>query len=533
MKFDEILTYLGAFGPYQKRVYFLVCFMAITCAFNQVGQVFLAANTDHWCKTPQLERQDCSSWNLDTETCNELKYNATIPEDNEDTILRENNCRRCDVTYSEFGEDTERCKLSDPDIKECVYGWEYDRSQYKNTVVQEFDLVCEDGKKASLAQSIYFVGVLLGSLVFGALADIIGRKITLFICITLAFCFGIATIFSPGYWWFTILRALVGFSNMGVFLIAFIIGTELVGPSKRTFAGIVIEFYFAGGYMILALLAYLIRDWKYLQLAMTLPMLLYFFMIPFIPESVRWLISKNRLEEAEEIIRACALRNKVDNLPKDLFEEERNKKKEDESTEVYTMIDLFKTPNMRMKTINLLYNWMVNSLVYYGLSLSAADIGGRDYLAFFLSGAVEIPAYLSCLFAIDRWGRRPVICFYMVLGGIACFGTIWIPDGVWRTTVSLIGKFGIAASFAIIYIFAAELYPTPVRSVGMGLSSMTARIGGILAPFILEAGKLWEPLPLIIFSLMSISAGLLALLLPETLNKDLPETMEEGEQFGK
>ncbi|XP_033115700.1 organic cation transporter protein-like, partial [Anneissia japonica] len=327
----------------------------------------------------------------------------------------------------------------------------------------KFDLVCDDGTKASLAQSIYFFGVLLGSVIFGSLADQIGRKITLFICVGLAFIFGIATVFAPGYWWFTILRALVGFANMGIFLIAFIIGTELVGPSKRTFAGIVIEFYFASGYMILALLAFLIREWRYLQLAITLPLVLYFLMIPFIPESVRWLISKNRLEEAEKIIRDCAETNKVYNLPDKLFEEGTRKNEKEDIQINYTMIDLFRTPNMRLKTINVLYNWMVNSLVYYGLSLSAADIGGRDYLAFFLSGLVEIPAYISCLFAIDRWGRRVVLCFYMVLGGIACFGTIWLPEGVWRTTVSLIGKFGIAASFAIIYIFSAELFPTPVR----------------------------------------------------------------------
>ncbi|XP_071956982.1 organic cation transporter protein-like [Antedon mediterranea] len=280
MKFDDILQYLGEFGFYQKRVYFLLCFTGVTTLFPQVAMVFLAPTTDHWCKTPQLERQDCYSWGLDEKTCTDLKYNITIPEDDEYTLLRENNCRRCDVTYSEFDEDTERCKLSDPDIEECEDGWEYDRSQYKATVIQDFDLVCDDGSKASLSQSIYFAGVLVGSFVFGSLADIIGRKKTMFLCMFITLVFGIATAFAPGYWWFTVFRTIVGFSNIGIYLAAFTIATELVGPSKRTFAGMVINFYISSGFILYGVLAYFIRDWRWLQLTITLPNALYFLMIP-------------------------------------------------------------------------------------------------------------------------------------------------------------------------------------------------------------------------------------------------------------
>ncbi|XP_033127195.1 organic cation transporter protein-like [Anneissia japonica] len=326
-------------------------------------------------------------------------------------------------------------------------------------------------------------------------------------------------------------RFIVGFTNIGTYLAAFTIATELVGPSKRTFVGMVINFYTSAGLIIYGLLAYLIRDWRYLQLAITLPNMFFFFIIPIVPESVRWLMSQKKFDEAEDLIKECARVNKAETLPEKLFEEEMMVDPSKGTT--YTVADLFKTPNLRKKTINILYNWMVNSLVYYGLSLSTASLGGRDYLAFILSGVVEIPAFIVAIPAIDKFGRRPVLCLFMVMGGIACFATVWIPLGWGRTFVALIGKFGIAGSFGIIYVFSAELYPTPVRSVGMGISSMTARVGGIIAPIILELGKIWPPLPQTIFSIMSISAGFLALLLPETLNKNLPETIEDGENFGK
>ena len=55
-----------------------------------------------------------------------------------------------------------------------------------------------------------------------------------------------------------------------------------------------------------------------------------------------------------------------------------------------------------------------------------------------------------------------------------------------RTALALLGKLGISGAFAIIYVFSAELFPTVVRTIGVGSGSMHARIGGLLAPFIAE-----------------------------------------------
>lgn len=62
---------------------------------------------------------------------------------------------------------------------------------------------------------------------------------------------------------------------------------------------------------------------------------------------------------------------------------------------------------------------------------------------------------------------------------------------------------------------------------------MMARIGGILAPYINVLAEVWKPMPLVIFGVLSFVSGLLSLYLPETLNKKLPETIEEGERFGR
>ena len=61
----------------------------------------------------------------------------------------------------------------------------------------------------------------------------------------------------------------------------------------------------------------------------------------------------------------------------------------------------------------------------------------------------------------------------------------------------------------------------------------SARVGGILCPYLNMVADYWRPGPLIVYGGLAFLAGIFSLLLPETLNKKLPETIEDGEQFGK
>ena len=91
-----------------------------------------------------------------------------------------------------------------------------------------------------------------------------------------------------------------------------------------------------------------------------------------------------------------------------------------------------------------------------------------------------------------------------------------------------IGKLGITATFGAIYIYTTELLPTSVRTAALGTSSMCGRMGAILSPYIasLKVYGLW--IPLTIFGVNALLSGCLILLLPETLGKDLPETIKDA-----
>ncbi|XP_055954748.1 organic cation transporter protein-like [Patella vulgata] len=198
----------------------------------------------------------------------------------------------------------------------------------------------------------------------------------------------------------------------------------------------------------------------------------------FLPESARWLISRGKTEKAEKILRKAAEVNKVE-LPVKL---------------------------------------MVVSMVYYGLGLNVGNLGGDIYVNFTVANIVELISYILCILLLDRWGRK----------ALHCTTYEWI-----TITLSMIGKLGASAAFAIIYIFSAELFPTITRNSAMGASSFFARIGGMLCPYIADLGDFGTALPLLVFGGASVAAGLLSLLLPETLNQTLPETIEDAKQFGK
>ncbi|XP_069129248.1 organic cation transporter protein-like [Argopecten irradians] len=182
-------------------------------------------------------------------------------------------------------------------------------------------------------------------------------------------------------------------------------------------------------------------------------------------------------------------------------------------------------------------------MIYFGLSLNSGNLGGNYYLNFLLSGLVEFPAYTMLLLLLDRLGRKWLYCMCMILGGTSCISTIFTIlylDEKYQpitTALAMLGKFGAAGAFGIVYIYSAELFPTVVRNAGIGASSCISRIGAIAAPYIADSGTYiggnqGKAFPLALFGVSSILTGLLSLYLPETMGQELPDDIGDGIQFG-
>lgn len=135
----------------------------------------------------------------------------------------------------------------------------------------QWNLVCKHAFKADLVQSVLMTGSLFGALVLGTLADRYGRRKIWYISFTGLIVFAFASSFAPTYKIYTLLRFLTGFFVGGEILSAFVLATELIGPSYRGFAGTMAQCFFTCGLLILPIIAYLVRDWRTLTVLLSLP----------------------------------------------------------------------------------------------------------------------------------------------------------------------------------------------------------------------------------------------------------------------
>nr|CAD7424715.1 unnamed protein product [Timema monikensis] len=486
----------------------------MTAGMHMLSLVTVAAVPEHRCRIPGLEGNDSfGDWNS-----SEISSYIPKTDDGFDS---------CHIWYNATN------------TSQSCTSWVYDRTYFQTSRAVEWDFVCSRRWMGAASQSVYMFGVFTGAVLLGTLADKYGRKTIFCISAVLQVILGVGVAFVSEYYSFLVTRFFYGmFGSAGSYITGFVLTMEIVGPSKRTACGVTTQASFALGCMLVAFWGFLIPNRQLLQIVYGLHGALLLGHWWLIDESPRWLWAQGRVHEAVTIVERAMLTNKHP-VPLDVAQFvskglATSVKREDRS---YGIGDIFKTPNMRCRAFNVCFNWFANSLVFYGLSLNTGKLYGNPFLVLFLACLVEIPSYIMTTLLMDRTGRRSLISTLMLLGGLACLISAYIPQetqvgSVSATSVVMLGKFFIAGSFAIIYNYTAELFPTVVRNTSLGVGSMCARLSGALTPLITLLDSFDKTLPSLIFSITAILSGLLVLLLPETLNKSMPQTLEEGERFG-
>ncbi|PKA66530.1 Organic cation/carnitine transporter 4 [Apostasia shenzhenica] len=429
-----------------------------------------------------------------------------------------------------------------PDLCGVAAGdWEWIEGAAASTV-SEWGLVCGQRYKVGLAQSGFFAGCMIGAGIFGHLSDsFLGRKGSLTIVCLLNAIAGLLTSLSPSYWTYAGLRLLTGFSTGGVGLCAFVLATEPIGPSKRGVAGMSTFYFFSGGIAVLSVVAHLFPAWRSLYVVTSLPSVFFLLLIlPFVSESPRWYLIRRRTSDAMETMRKIARCNGRE-LPPGLSlklddEDEENLKEEEQlKAEAGSIIDVLRSPATRCRLILMIGINFMCAVVYYGISLNVVNLKTNLYLNVLLNAVAEMPAFVVTAVLLDRLGRKPLGLATMALSGVSCLVGSSLPGGGagtignLRMACGIVGIFCMAATYNLLFIYTAELFPTVVRNAALGCVTQASHLGAILAPLVVVAG---ERLPFAVFGACGIAGALLMYYLPETMNKPLYDTMagiEEAE----
>ena len=200
----------------------------------------------------------------------------------------------------------------------------------------------------------------------------------------------------------------------------------------------------------------------------------------------------------------------------------------------------------QVRMVSSMLLWFASSFAYYGLSLSVGSLGGSVYDGAFYNSLLELPSNVAAAVMVENraWGRRMSTGLACLIAGACCVvGSMCTPASPHLMAAAFAGKFFVTAAFAIAFLYGAELFPTGSRSSGMpmtvglfwpfirslltrlhtsamGLLSLSARLGGILAPFVPKSAS-----GQILFALPLLVAALAMTRLPETLGKPLPTSL--------
>ncbi|GFG39212.1 hypothetical protein Cfor_11277 [Coptotermes formosanus] len=496
---DALQEAVGDFGRWQAGISLLMALLKLPAAWFQLSIIILEARTDFWCARPH-----------------NLYGNLTIEEWKNFSHPRLENggydaCRMYNLNYTSDGAGDAAGRGGTVACK----NWEYSRAVFEENIVTEVSIslkICSDNRQW------------------------IGRKVPLVIAIGIQAGAGILAALSPWFIAFLVARFIMAVSTGGTMVISFVLVMEIVGNKWRSTIAILYQIPFSLGICVMVGVSYLQRDWRDFHFTLSAVSALFLVYWWLIPESPRWLMAVGREPEALRILENAARWNGRDvTAIKEVAQRLRPDREAPNSDKKATLADLMRTPNLRWNSLLLFVTWFLAGLCFYGFTQSLGKVGGNIFVTTVIAGEIETccPERPFIRLKGPPFQTHRIICSRNC-GSKEHASFPGIFPGDWpRVMLSAIALIGMCVAFPAVHVFSGEIFPTVVRNVGLGSACMFSRFGSVLAPFITSSeafGAFWPPL---IFGCCSLLGAATTAFLPETKNCRLPDTLQDGEQFGK
>ncbi|XP_017873166.1 PREDICTED: organic cation transporter-like protein [Drosophila arizonae] len=519
MDFSRVLENCGAFGRFQHVILLLYGYTNILSSLHYFSQTLITFTPEHWCYHDDLK-------NLNSSDLRQIYANVS-----------HKSCTLLEAVVNGTGvaASSGHCQ-----------NWIFMREQGYESITTELKWVCDKSHHSAVGQSFFFIGSVVGTVIFGNLSDRIGRLPALLLA-TLAGASGdFLTSFVYGFPLFAFSRFVSGLSTDTMYYLMYILVFEYLSPKRRTFGlNIILAFFYCFGLMTSPWLAIWIGNWRHYLWLASLPALGVLAYPLLICESAQWLLTKKRYERAVQCLKWVAKFNgrQVEDSVFDEFVKYYREKGNEElklTSDEDTFMGMFRTPHLRRCTLSLLLKSVIITLSYDVINRNMEGLGTSPFKLFSYTSINYLPAGWTILLLQNNIGRKGMACGALLVGGIITTVTGFLiafldpkENALLLAVMIGLGRYGVTVSYDAEIQYAAEIIPTSVRGRALSNIHVVGLASNSLVFYVIYLAKFYKPLPSIFIScLMFIGAGL-CLTLPETLNRKLPENLAEAEIFVK
>lgn len=334
--------------------------------------------------------------------------------------------------------------------------------------------------------SIGFVGMAIGAVFSGGLADKFGRK-TIFASTLVIYSIATALCaFAPNLTWLLVFRFIVGLGLGGQLPVAVTLVSEYIPAHVRGRFIVLLESFWGLGWLVAALVSYFIIpsfNWHVAFLIGGIPALYVFIILKKVPESIPYLINRGRIAEAHALVqkleRQCgvAVVQELEVIPVAAHKE--------------VSFGQLWSGGFAKRSLMLWLIWFGIVYSYYGIFTWLPSLLVKEGYTIvqsfeYVLGMIlaQLPGYVVAAWLVEKWGRKATLAGFIGLCALSAyfFGQ--------STTVAMIMLWGCLMSFfnlgawGVLYTYTPEQYPANIRAFGSGWASAIGRMGGIVAPLI-------------------------------------------------
>ncbi|XP_064457495.1 solute carrier family 22 member 13-like [Ornithodoros turicata] len=516
----DVTCVIGHFGRYQAVLLLLVFVVTFPVTFIFFTTPFFDVQVDRWCMQHRFQNSAWSFGVLEDDASNVSNVEVF----------------KCFSGMLKLQESNESVDTApEAEIPSCggYENWE--------PLVSQPAAICEDLWVQSALQVALLLAVSSGYLVFGVCSDMFGRKRCLLVALLLCSVSSLTAAVAPASWLFHTTRFLACMAAAGLSLGTIVLCSETVGRKQRCLLMFALGAGFAIANISFQTLTRYTSNWWYLQLSSGIIVLAALPLVWFAKESPRWLVATGRLSRAEETLLHILKVNRGPQLYMEIIMLELVDK---------VSVDFSKPRQQRRDRLVFrsrhlhLFILFISAAAVLVLRQSnpvaasrlqkrvTAQLWGID-----VSLLIQVPVSMLFYWMAVRFKRRYTLSSLFTFLSLVYICSLCLPQGSnpISTALPLLVKVLTSYHTVFLWIAAIELFPTTSRGLGVGSCWACAHLVLVCAPAI-GMTSVSEPDPTLACVLLTATAlvcAALALLLPVTYSRVLPDTYQELHQSQK